>query len=443
MSHNPTPATKPCYVPSDDRYWDARDLEQELRRTLDICHPCRMCLPYCGSFPDLFAKVDGHIGRGEATGAEALKANEIDGVVDLCFQCKLCYFKCPYTEDEKHPWMLDVPRLFARAKAQKARRDGVTLQDQVLGEPQLLGQLTAGPMAPVANLLNAQSLVRKAGEKIAGISSKFPVPPFAREPFSAWWKRHSPPEGVGEHGEVVLFATCFGDYNVTAPTIAAVKVLEANKVKVHYVEGLTCCGMPNLDGGDVPRAQEKAAQNVAALIPYVTRGMPILIPSPTCSYMLTKEYGELLGTEDARAVAKASSDLLRWIDVNLRRQKKLNKDFKHPLGRVAIQAPCHLRAQKIAVPGATLLEAAGADVEVLHECSAVDGTWGMKAQYYELGRKYAQKLIRGMREAEADRVVTDCPLSALRLSFELGVKVVHPIEALAEAYGLNDVEVKS
>ena len=35
-----------------------------------------------------------------------------------------------------------------REKAQRAKRNGVTLQDQVLGEPQLLGQMTAGPMAP-------------------------------------------------------------------------------------------------------------------------------------------------------------------------------------------------------------------------------------------------------------------------------------------------------
>jgi glycerol-3-phosphate dehydrogenase subunit C len=75
-------------------------------------------------------------------------------------------------------------------------------------------------------------------------------------------------------------------------------------------------------------------------------------------------------------------------------------------------------------------------VEVIQECSAVDGTWGMKAQYYELGRKYAQKLARSVESAEAAVVVTDCPLSGLRIGRENGVVVRHPVEALADAYGI-------
>ena len=36
-----------------------------------------------------------------------------------------------------------------------------------------------------------------------------------------------------------------------------------------------------------------------------------------------------------------------------------------------------------------------------------------------------------------DLVVTDGPLSALRIQREHGVEVVHPVEALARAYGLG------
>ena len=41
------------------------------------------------------------------------------------------------------------------------------------------------------------------------------------------------------------------------------------------------------------------------------------------------------------------------------------------------------------------------EVEVVEQCSAVDGTWGMKAQYYEMGRRYAQKLVRGIEAIDA------------------------------------------
>ena len=77
------------------------------------------------------------------------------------------------------------------------------------------------------------------------------------------------------------------------------------------------------------------------------------------------------------------------------------------------------------------------EVEIVEKCSAVDGTWGMKAQYYAMGKKYAQKLKRGIDDQEAKLVVTDCPLSGRRILQENGVEPLHPMEALAQGYGLS------
>ena len=41
-----------------------------MRRVFEICHGCRMCVNYCGSFPDVFARVDRDIEQNGATGAE-------------------------------------------------------------------------------------------------------------------------------------------------------------------------------------------------------------------------------------------------------------------------------------------------------------------------------------------------------------------------------------
>jgi len=45
----------------------------------------------------------------------ALTAADQDRVVDECYQCKLCYPKCPYVPP--HEWQLDFPRLMMRAHA--------------------------------------------------------------------------------------------------------------------------------------------------------------------------------------------------------------------------------------------------------------------------------------------------------------------------------------
>ena len=231
MKIEPRPERPPATSPREERYWDARDLEHELKRVFEICHGCRMCVNYCGSFPAMFGAVDRDIERG-ATGAERLVAADFQEVTDLCWQCKLCYIKCPYTPDEGHEWALDLPRLLGREKAQRARRNGVTLQDQALGEPGLLGALGSGPMAPLTNLVNTNRLVRKVQEKVVGISAEFPLPPFAQTTFSKWMDKHEPLSGAGSAGTVALFATCTGEYNLPAGAVNAVRVLEKNGFSV-------------------------------------------------------------------------------------------------------------------------------------------------------------------------------------------------------------------
>jgi glycerol-3-phosphate dehydrogenase subunit C len=440
------PARPPATSPHDARYYDERDLEAELRRAFQICHECRMCVNYCGSFPEMFKRIDRDIDSGAAEGAEKLDDADIRAVGDECWQCKLCYIKCPYTADEEAKELLDFPRLMSRERANRARRDGIPLVDRILGEPQLVGELGSGPLAPVANLINANRLVRKVQEKVAGISAEFPLPPLSRQPFSRWLAAHEPREAAGELGEVVLFATCYGEYNTPAVVRAATLVLEHNGYRVRYpgvgadaaTGALTCCGLPNIDGGDVAAATEKIKHNVALLLPHVRAGRKIVVPGPSCGMMMKKEWAEYVQGPEVKEVAAATLDLMELLVV-LGKEKKLKREFKKGLGKVAYHAACHLRAQKIGFPGMRVLNIIpDTEVRMIEECSAVDGTWGMKAAHYETGRRYAQKLTRGISSDEADTVVTDCSLSALRIGKENGVSPMHPIEAMAWAYGLTE-----
>jgi glycerol-3-phosphate dehydrogenase subunit C len=432
---DPIPERPPAFDPNQARYWDARDLEVEMRRVFEVCHNCRMCVGYCGTFPDVFARIDHDIEKRGATGSELLDDRAFMRATELCWQCKLCFVKCPYTPDEGHTWQIDVPRLLMREKAVRVRRNGATLQDTVLGEPQLLGQLTAGPMARIANFVNANRLVRKAMQATAGIAAEFPLPPFGETSFASWLARHEPMAGAGSRGTVALFATCLGDYNFPRIAASAVRVLEKNGWLVTRPQQ-TCCGMPNLDGGDVDAAREKARLNVGSLLAEVENGRRVVTLQPTCGYTVKKEWPELLGTDDARKVAAATVDVLELLEQH-RRDKTLSRDFAKGAGKVAYHAACHLRAQKIGYPAVRLMNALpDTEVEVVEQCSAVDGTWGMKVQNYEMGRRYARKLAEGIEVVTPQAVVTDCALAARRILAENGLSAVHPVEVLADAYGL-------
>jgi glycerol-3-phosphate dehydrogenase subunit C len=152
--------------------------------------------------------------------------------------------------------------------------------------------------------------------------------------------------------------------------------------------------------------------------------------------MLKSEYPKLVASEAARRVAAATQDLMECL-YELARAKKLDRDFRRPLGKVAYHAPCHLRAQNIGFRARDLLGLAGADVVLVDACSGVDGTWGMQARFHAESMRVARKLLRAIEDAQPDHIATDCPLSALRIEEGLGRKAVHPVVLLHQAYGTS------
>jgi Fe-S oxidoreductase len=51
--------------------------------------------------------------------------------------------------------------------------------------------------------------------------------------------------------------------------------------------------------------------------------------------------------------------------------------------------------------------------------------------------KVAEPLFREIGQAKPDRVATDCPLAALQIHQGTGRTARHPVQILAEAYGLD------
>jgi Fe-S oxidoreductase len=410
-------------------FWKLDAVDAELRRVYDICSGCRRCLPLCPSFKVLFDRLDTDAVDGDV---EKLPAKDVKEVVDLCYQCKLCYNHCPYTPP--HRWQVDFPRLMLRARSAEARHKGVTLQDRFLGNTDLVGRL-GSLTAPVSNWASTMPPQRALMQAVVGIHKDRQLPAFHRETFSAWFDRRRRALAKPRVG-VALFATCSVEFNDPATGRAAVAVLERNGVDVS-LPPQRCCGMPYLDGGAVKEAKSLIADNVKTLAEAVRQGREIVVPGPTCSYMLKQEYPWLDGSEDANLVASHTRDLFEYL-AGLHAAGTLDTRFPNAPKKIAYQLPCHLKAQNMGTKSADVLRLTGAEVETIEKCSAVDGTWGMKKEYFQLSMKLAEPLFNGVRDAGADRVATDCPLAALQIKQGTGVEARHPIRVLAEAYGLED-----
>ena len=471
---------QPGYRIDDPEFWSPPHLEGELRRVFQICNGCRLCYNLCPSFPALLNRIDeldphraDAEGRLLAEGApieehEAAKAlegvtvateNPVDRlgqadlrrVVDLCYNCKLCFPICPYVPP--HEFAVDFPRLMLRAKAVRAREDGVTLQDRFLGATELVGSVMT-KLPGLANWASHNGFNRMLMEHAVGIHRDRNLPPWAGETFEAWWSKRRAGKGsegpeAGDGPRALLFYTCFGNYNDPEPAQAAVEVLERNGVAV-AAPPMRCCGMPALDGGDVDQCLQQARENVARLLPWVKAGYAVVSPGPTCTFMLRQEYPQLLPTEDAKAVAAAVRDLGEYL-FELNRAGKLDRRLasEGPL-KIAYHFPCHLKVQKIGPKSRDLLRLIpDVEVETVDRCCGMDGTWGMKKEYYELSLKVAEKATEQIGAAAAApgpegrpppalAVSSDCPLAALQLEKTTGRKGVHPIVLLRDAYRAAD-----
>src|SRR5437773_5242939 len=162
-------------------FWDRTDVDGELRRVYDICNGCRRCLPLCPSFKVMFDRIDVDEVDGDI---DKLPGADVKEVVDLCYQCKLCYNHCPYTPP--HRWAVDFPRLMLRARASDARATGVTLQDRMLGNADLVGKF-GSLTAPLSNWMNEFAVHRALLQAVAGIHKDRNLPKFHRETFSKWF----------------------------------------------------------------------------------------------------------------------------------------------------------------------------------------------------------------------------------------------------------------
>lgn len=411
-------------------FWDPAGLETELKRVSDICNGCRRCYNLCPSFNDLIDRLDAESVDGDA---EKLTGADFKSVTDLCYQCKLCYNHCPYTPP--HRWEIDFPRLMLRSKAVETKYKGQSRQDRFLGHVDRLGKL--GTMfAPIVNWLNRNRLNRWMMEKFFGIHRDRLLPDYASETFRSWFDKRSAVHSPGSGSKVVLFYTCTVNYNEAQVGRACVKVLEKNGVQVAVPEQ-RCCGMPLLDGGDIESTKHNARLNVESLYRLVQQGYEIVVPGPTCSYMLKREYPALIEGDAVQKVAAKTFDISEYL-MRLHGEGKLVTTFAKGMGRLAYQIPCHLRAQNIGYKSRDLMQLIpDTTVQLIEKCAAIDGTWGLKQQYFDLSLKVAEPLLRQIRDGKPDFIVSDCPLAGLQIQQGAGHKPLHPAEVLERAYGLE------
>jgi Fe-S oxidoreductase len=412
---------------------DSKQLEMETLRIYEVCDGCRRCFNLCPSFNTLLDRID--VCEGDVA---KLTPADHHQVVDECYYCKLCFNHCPYTPP--HHYEIDFPHLMVAWKKRLAAERGVRWRDRLLIMTDVIGRLGSAT-ASLTNRLLGNRLVRRLLERVMGIHRDRQLLHFSQETFSRWFGRRTKTAIVDPPiRKVALFASCLVNFQATDVGKATVQVLEKNGVQV-VVPEQRCCGMPSFDIGDTQAIQQAARSNVASLYPLVADGYDVVVPTASCSLMLKREYPELSRDEKTKRVAERTFDVCEYL-MAMKKTGQLATDFTQSPGRVAYQIPCHLRDQNIGFKSRELMECAGAQVEVIEQCSGHDGAWSAKTEFFQLSMKIAGKAVRAIEHTQADLVASDCPLAGLQLdqagasAHAGGKNVQHPIQIVRDAYGL-------
>jgi len=431
ISYKPTDGL--TYDPNDANYWDPRALDKEVVRVFEVCHGCRMCFKYCDSFPNLFDLIDDKY-DGDVT---RLTSADKDGVMDACFQCKLCEVQCPYTPRDGHEFQLDFPKLVHRYQAQRAKLEGKSLRELALGDPDRTATLARASLG-LANTMNRVGAHRWFMEKVLGIHRDKQLPEFAGETFDRWATKTG---RASDHpgGEAILFQTCYVQHNEPQIGRDTVEVFERNGVDLRCTRDLRCCGMPAWESGDLDGARAKIHHNIDILEPWVDAGAKVIAINPTCSMMLRREWPELVEREHRERVQKIA-DAVRdpseflW---GLRNEPRFNTEVasKPDADNFAYHVPCHLRAQSVGFKGRDLMrKLLELKPDTVMECCGHDGTHAMKVEGFEYSKRVGKKSFDQMQAAKSSVWATDCPLAAIQFEQHAGVRALHPMSILARAY---------
>lgn len=426
-------------------FYDETAIEAEMDRVFDICHGCRRCFNLCDSFPKLFDLID----NGPTGELDGVAKADYAKVADACTLCDMCFLtKCPYVPP--HEFNLDFPHLILRQRAARRKKQGGDFVREQLGETDRNGKL-AGPVAGLANWATSleNKPVRALMETVLGVDRNAPLPLYYSKTAADRLKTPPAPDPAGPafgQRKAAIYATCFVDYHGPETAVAAAAVLARQGVETSLAYP-DCCGMPQLEAGDIATVAARAERVAAAMAPLIDQGHDIVALTASCGLMLKFEWPLILPDNAAVArLAAATRDISQYV-VELSKAYGLAPGLTAPAGRVTLHQACHARAQNMGAMSAQMLRLIpGAKVDVIERCSGHGGTFGVMKDTRPMALKVGKPAARQVVAKGNDTLCSDCPLAcrhlgqmadAERPAGAAPLKEAHPIEIFARAYGLT------
>jgi FAD/FMN-containing dehydrogenase/Fe-S oxidoreductase len=379
-----------------------------------------------------------HVTRGRANtlrlalsgqlGPDALISDAMAATLDLCVACKACRRECPTG--------VDMARMKIEVMHQMRRTRRLALRDRLIAYlPRY------APHASRARfLLHLRDRLPGAaalGERMLRLSAARPLPRWHPRPYRP---RSNGFEPGGDGRDVVLFADTFTAWFEPDNARAAVAVLEAAGFRVHAPAARAgrplCCGRTFLSAGLVEEARAEMRATLAALGPYVERGLPVVGLEPSCLFTMRDEFAALLpGVTDALAAKALLLEELLWREHAAGRLRLALRS--NGTRRALLHGHCHQKAfgAMAAVTGCLGLVPDLAFEVVESSCCGMAGAFGYEAEHHATSLRMAElSLLPAVRAVAPDTVViADGTSCRQQIRDGSGREAVHVARVLADA----------
>jgi glycolate oxidase iron-sulfur subunit len=371
---------------------------------LASCVQCGLCLPHCPTFRvsgDESMSPRGRIALMRSVEAGAPVTDEVKRSFETCVQCRGCETACPSGVKFGH--------LMEKTREALANAHEITPSWQRFA----LGALE-------------HPRVLSAGTKALAVAQRVHiVPKRLGLPHLPLRSAAMESSGGSEVGDVYLFTGCVMDVWQRDVHRDVQYVLEQAGYGVIPTTNASCCGALHTHAGLGDRSRKMARHVMETL----DEEIPILVDSAGCGAAM-KEYGSLLGTEEAVHFANRVFDVSEWLVIN-----PGSLVAGRPLDlRVAVQDPCHLRhVQRVHLATRELLRPFVRELIELDDeglCCGAGGSYS--ALEPDLAGQIRDRKVASITRAQPDVVVSANPGCSMHLQ-AVGVKSVHPLSLVAQA----------
>ncbi|KIN14142.1 FAD-binding protein [Vreelandella titanicae] len=389
------------------------DATHGLAMAVEMCNNNGHCRKFdagtmCPSFR--ITRDEQHLTRGRANtlrlvlsgqlGKSGLASDDVKEALDLCVSCKGCKRDCPTG--------VDMAKFKIEARTARARANGLSLRDRMVGEMPRYAPW-ASKFSALVNGVERVPFLAKQIKQALKLAPQRSLPLFNGNFLASAEASQS---SFASEREVLLFVDTFNNYMEGENAKAAKRVLEAAGYRVHLniTKGQRplCCGRTYLSSGQFDKAKAEAKRTLEHLMPFVERGVAIVGLEPSCLLTMRDEFLQYGFGEEAKALS-SSAYLFEEFLVKARAEDQLLLELK-PLhyDRALLHGHCHQKAFDALRPVEQVLGwIPDLNVETIESsCCGMAGSFGYEAEHYDASLKMAElSLLPAIRKADSNAVL--------------------------------------